>query len=120
MKKAHRTSAVRIRVTADERAAIAEAGLKRGLGLCSFSRMAVVTAAGLQAAASPRRKATGDAVALARWTAQLAVIGNLLNQLARTHHLGFDTDPVDVAAVRDELVKLRETVLSTQVDRDGP
>jgi hypothetical protein len=115
MAKVLRSSSLHVKLTADEHAAVSAAGLRRGLGICSYARMAVVAAAGLQPSPPPRRKATADEVALARWTAQLAVIGNLLNQLARAHNAGFDVDGVDVAAVREELAKLREAVLSAKV-----
>jgi hypothetical protein len=115
MAKKLRTSALRIKVTPEEHAAITQAGLNRGLGICSYARMAVVAAAGLQPSPSPRRKPRADEVALARWTAALAAIGNLLNQLAKNHNSGFDVDAVDVAAVREELAKLREAVLNSQV-----
>jgi hypothetical protein len=118
-KKLLRTSALRVKLTPDEHAAVTAAGLKRGLGICSFARMTVVAAAGLQPSPAPRRKATADEKALARWTAELGVIGNLLNQLARTRNSGFDVDPVDVAEVRLELTKLREAVLRTQIVEDG-
>jgi hypothetical protein len=115
MAKKLRTAALRIKLTPDEHTAISAAGLKRGLGICSYARMVVVAAAGLQPSAPPRRKATPDEVALARWTAGLASIGNLLNQLAKNHNAGFDVDAVDVTAVREELAKLREAVVSAKV-----
>ena len=115
MAKILRSSALRIKLTPDEHAAVEQAGLKRGLGICSYARMIVVAAAGLQPSAPPRRKARADEVALARWTAALGAIGNLLNQLAKNHNSGFDVDAVDVAAVREELAKLREAVLSSQI-----
>jgi hypothetical protein len=108
--KQKRTSALRIRVSAEEHAAITAVAHAAGLGICSFARMMVVKAAGLNPTPAPRRPDT-HAIALARWTGELGRIGNLANQLAKDRHTGFDVCTLGVDEVRDELRKLRDVIL---------
>jgi hypothetical protein len=107
-----RTDAVRIRLTPEERAAIATAGEAVGLGLCSFARMAAVKAAGRKPAKPPRKKPDGHQRALAQWTEQLGRIGNNLNQCARALNGGGSCEPSVLAEIRTELQALREAVLA--------
>ncbi|MDA9530039.1 plasmid mobilization protein [Bradyrhizobium sp. CCBAU 25338] len=111
MKKAKRSSVVRVRLTDEEHAAILAAATSAGLGICSYTRMVVVKAVGRTPAPAPRRP-DEHAIALARWTGQLGKIGNSLNQLARDHNVGFDVWGLDVEEVRKELRELREAVLN--------
>jgi hypothetical protein len=110
MKKQPRTTALRVRLSPDEHAAITVAATSKGLGICSFARMVVVRAAGLDPKPAPRRP-DSHAIALAQWTGQLGRIGALANQLARNHNVGFDVTGLDVEEVRNELRKLRDTIL---------
>ncbi len=111
MPKKPRTSALRIRVSTDERQAIERAADAVGLGPCTFSRMVVVRAVGLKPAPSPRRRPDAHATALARWTAQLNAIGVNLNQLARQHNSGLRVDPTLLGGLLAELRELRGVVL---------
>lgn len=115
-----RTKALRIRLTPEEHDAIAAAGEMLGLGICTFARMAAIRAAGRKPAPPPRRHPEDHAVALARWTGQLAVIGNNLNQLAKAHNSGCTVDPGDLAGVRDELHQLRDAVLTFHAEPPAP
>lgn len=108
--KAKRSSALRVRLTEEEHAAITAAAAAVGLGICSFARMVVVKAAGRNPAPAPRRP-DEHAIMLARWTGQLGKVGALVNQLARDHNVGFDVSGLDVEEVRKELRQLREAIL---------
>lgn len=107
-----RTSALRVRLTADEHRAISAVAADAGLGICSYARMVVVRAAGMKPTKPPRRKPGEDAKILARFLGQLGAIGGNINQLARANNQGFDVDPVALGEVRDELKKLREALLT--------
>jgi len=107
-----RTENVRIRLTPDERAAVVAAGAALGLGLSSFARMAVVKASGRKPAKPPRRKPDEHQRALAQWTAELARVGNNLNQAARALNKGHSPELSVLATIRAELQALRETVLA--------
>jgi len=107
-----RTDAVRIRLTPEERVAIAAAGEAVGLGLCSFARMAAVKAAGRKPAKPPRKKPNDHQRALAQWTEQLGRIGNNLNQCARALNAGDAREPSVLTEIRTELQELREAVLA--------
>lgn len=108
--KVKRSSALRVRLTDEEHAAITAAARSVGLGICSFARMVVVKAVGRNPAPAPR-KPDEHAIMLARWTGQLGKIGALVNQLARDHNVGFDVSGLDVEEVRKELRQLREAIL---------
>jgi len=108
--KTKRSSALRVRLTDAEHAAITVAASSVGLGICSFARTVVVKAAGRNPAPAPRRP-DEHAIALARWTGELGKIGGIANQLARNHNVGFDVSGLDVEEVRNELRKLREIIL---------
>jgi hypothetical protein len=108
----NRTSVIRIRVTADEHAAIIAAAQAIGLGPCSFARMTTVKAAGRKPAKPPRRKSDAYAQALAGWTAQLGWLGNNLNQCARILNGGGSVEPAALAGIRTELQQLREVILA--------
>ncbi len=107
-----RTAVIRIRVTADERAAIIAAAEAIGLGPCSYARMTTVKAAGRKPAKPPRRKPDAYAHALASWTAQLGWVGNNLNQCARVLNGGGSIEPPALAAIQAELQQLREIILA--------
>lgn len=104
------SSALRVRLTDEEHATVTLAANAVGLGICSYARMAVVKAAGMNPAPAPRGP-DQHAISLARWTGELGKIGGLVNQLARNHNVGFDVSALDVDEVRDELRKLREAIL---------
>jgi hypothetical protein len=110
--KKNRTSAMRIRLTPEEREKIEAAALVLALGPSSFARMATVKAAGGKAYAAPRRKADAHSIALAAWTGQLAGVGKTVDELAKTRDAGFDVSQIDVTAIREELSALREAVLA--------
>lgn len=110
MKKQSRTTALRVRLSPEEHAAITAAATSQGLGICSFARMVVVKAAGRNPTPAPRRP-NEHAIMLARWVGELGKIGNLINQLARDHNVGFDVSGLDVEEVRKELRQLREAIL---------
>jgi hypothetical protein len=112
MEKIRRTSVLKIRLTPAERAGLGAAAQVCGLGPSSFARMSVVKAACLKPAPPPRRIPDAHAVALAKWTGQLGRVGALLNQLARSHNAGFEVSGIEIAEVRQELIKLREAVLA--------
>lgn len=111
MPKKPRTSNVRIRLTADERAAIERAAATAGLGPSSFARMTVVKAAGRKPAKPPRRRPDAHMIALARWTGELADVGRNLNQLAKAHNSGGAVDSVRLQELAAEIRQLRESVL---------
>lgn len=108
--KTKRSSALRVRLTDEQHAIITVAANSVGLGICSYARMVVVKAAGMNPAPAPRRP-DEHAILLARWTGELGKIGGLVNQLARNHNVGFDVSGLDVEEVRNELRLLREVIL---------
>lgn len=109
--KLRRTSALRIRVSATERAAIETAAAAAGLGPCSFARMASIRAAGRKPAKAPRPKPTALQCELAQWTGALGKVGNLLNQVARATNSNLGVSPTALSEIRDEIQKLRQIVI---------
>jgi hypothetical protein len=117
--KQNRTSAIRIRVTPQEREKIEKAALVLALGPSSFARMVTVKAAGGKAYAAPRRKADAHSIALAAWTSQLGQIGKAVDELVKTRDSGFDVSQMDVTEIREELSALREAVLAYNSNDDA-
>lgn len=109
--KKRKTEAVRIRLTPVEHESLSAAAASDGVGICTFARSAAIRAAGLIPSPAPKAKPDAHARALATWTGALGDVANLLNQLAKDHTSGFDAPQWAVDEARDELRKLRESVL---------
>jgi hypothetical protein len=109
--KERKTEALRIRLTPEQHESLSAAAAGDGVGICSFARSAAIRAAGLIPSPAPKPKPDAHARALATWTGALGAVANLLNQLAKDRHAGFDAPQLAVDEARDELKKLRELVL---------
>lgn len=108
-----RTSALRIRVTPDERRAIDAAAERVRLGPCSYARVVVLEAVGQVPTKPPRRqrKSTEHERSLALVLGQIGKLGNNLNQLARWANCGGRVDKQSIDAARDELRLLRKSIV---------
>jgi hypothetical protein len=121
MRKKRVTASVRIRLTPEERAAVAAAAHATGLGPSTYARMTLVKAAGRKPAPAGRLKPELHAIALAKWTGAMGAIGNNLNQLARACNSGAGVAAADVAEVLAEVRKLHQTVLAYNIEQgDAP
>jgi hypothetical protein len=75
----NRTSALRIRLTGAEHAAISAAATTQGIGICTFARLVTLRAAGLTDSRQKRRKPTEMQRIVAECIGQLGHIGNNVN-----------------------------------------
>jgi Bacterial mobilisation protein (MobC) len=116
--KKRRTSALRIRITPDERVALDAAAAHAGVGPCSLARVLVVTAIGQTPTPAPRRRRKPSQAArdMAKAIAEIARVGNNLNQLAHAANRGFDLDPAIVEEATNELRRLREAIIASRDD----
>jgi hypothetical protein len=119
--KKRRTEALRIRVSRTERVAIDAAAEATGVGPCTWARVVVVAAVGQTPTPAPRRrrKPSQGARDLAKAIAEIARIGNNLNQVARCANSGFDVDPVLIEEATAELRQLREAIIATCDDDES-
>jgi hypothetical protein len=114
--KRPRTTALRVRLTAQEREAIDAAAKKAGIGPCSYLRVIAVSAVDMSPTPPParRRAPSESAKYLAKFFAELGRIGNNLNQCARSGNAGFVINPQALEEIRDDLRQLRDAILATQ------
>ena len=106
-----RTSALRVRLSVEERRLIETAAQVLNQGLCSFARVATIKAAGGIPTPPPKRPRDDLARALAGWTGQLARIGNLVNQIARAANVGAAVPTEFHDTIIHELRALRRAML---------
>lgn len=113
--KRQRQKALRLRLTDDEQATIADAAERAGLSLASYARQALL------AAPPPRqvRRPPVEKVELARLVAHIGKIGSNLNQLAHIGNAGGVVDGVALAAELGELALVRAAIYAA-LGRDPP
>jgi hypothetical protein len=103
-----RIKAVRVRLSAPERAALEAAADGAGLTLSGYIRGVVLGAPALRKA----RRPPVEKIDLARMLAQLGKIGSNLNQLAHAGNAGYAVDAVALAAELGELGTVRGAILA--------
>jgi hypothetical protein len=112
----NRTAALRIRLKAGEREVIGAAAARLGVGICTYSRMATLRAAGLADTLQKRRKPSDAQRLVAESLGQLARIGGNINQAVHNLNAGWDCDPEILRAATAELRALREAILAATAD----
>ena len=108
--KRRTTAVVGVRMTPEERSAVAAAAEARGLGVSTFARMAVLRAARLPAPAAARRRDI-QAQALAPLLTALARIGNNVNQVAVRSNAGGAVDRRAIEQASHHLSAVHKAVL---------
>ena len=111
-----RVKAVRVRLSAPERATLETAADAAGLTLSGYVRGVVLAAPALRKA----RRPPVEKVELARVLAQLGKIGSNLNQLAHAGNAGALVDGAALAAALGELGTLRLAILAALGRQVGP
>ena len=101
-----RVKAVRVRLSAPERAALEAAADAAGLTLSGYVRRVVLDAPALRKARRPPVEKTE----LARLVAHIGKVGSNLNQLAHVGNAGAVVDGVALAAELAELANVRAAI----------
>jgi Bacterial mobilisation protein (MobC) len=103
-----RQLALRIRLTADEHAAISAASERAGLSLAGYARSQLLSAPPVRQARRPQ----AERAELARLLGELGKIGSNANQMARTLNGGGKAPaPTDLAAMQADIAAIREAIM---------